>query len=286
METCGDSLNGNTKSSRPTQLKKWFFTYNNPTESMEIFYSQLRSIPNIEKFVFQKEQGEKSGLIHYQGNIWLKKKMRWSEFNLSNKINFKKTRNEEASARYCCKSETRIGDPMFYPEYAFEDLIPIKTINFDSFYPWQKETFFEMVNPEINDRTINWIYEETGNVGKSAFVKYMCVKHNALLCDGGKKNDVLNLVFNNNMLLTRIIIFDLPRCAENHISYSAIESIKNGLVVNLKYETGVKYFNPPHIYIFANYPPDTSKLSIDRWVVREITKAPTLTFHAPPALSE
>lgn len=271
MEILGDSMDGNTKSSRPTQLKKWFFTYNNPTETMETFYCKLKAIPNIEKFVFQHEKGEESGLNHYQGNIWLTKKMRWTEFNLSNKIHFEKTRNEHASARYCAKLDTRIGDPMFYPDYMFEDLIPIKTISLNQMYEWQKNIFFEMVNPEINDRTINWIYDYEGNIGKSAFVKYMCVHHNALLCDGGKRNDVLNLVFNNNMLKTRIVIFDLPRSAENHISYSAIESIKNGLVVNLKYETGVKYFNPPHLYVFANYPPETTKLSKDRWIIRTIT---------------
>lgn len=64
----------------------------------------------------------------------------------------------------------------------------------------------------------------------------------------------------------RCVIFVLPREHMNHISYSALEAVKDGLVCNMKsFKNGSKIFNPPHVYVFANYPPDTSVLSKDRW---------------------
>jgi len=46
-----------------------------------------------------------------------------------------------------------------------------------------------------------------------------------------------------------------------------LESIKNGLIVNTKYETGSKLFNSPHIIVFSNMSPDVSAMSMDRWKI-------------------
>jgi len=67
------------------------------------------------------------------------------------------------------------------------------------------------------------------------------------------------------------VIFDVPRDNGNKISYKSVESIKNGMIYSPKYESKYKLFNSPHIIIFANEPPQLEKLSIDRWVVKEIT---------------
>jgi len=37
-----------------------------------------------------------------------------------------------------------------------------------------------------------------------------------------------------------------------------------------KYEGSIVDRNPPHLVIFANFPPDQSKLSRDRWFVYKI----------------
>lgn len=69
----------------------------------------------------------------------------------------------------------------------------------------------------------------------------------------------------------KIVIFDLPRCTLNRVNYAAIEDLKNGHIVNFKYETGSKIFNPPHVIIFANEPPeDLRLLSNDRWVIEKL----------------
>lgn len=145
---------------------------------------------------------------------------------------------------------------------------PIKVIT--ELYAWQIE-IEKLCATEPDDRKIYWFWESKGGIGKSQFIKYMVVKHKALLCQGGKHTDIINLVFNCNMDETSIVFFDIPRANKGHISYSSLECIKNGMVCNTKYETGVKVFNTPHLIVFANFPPeDESMLSNDRWVIREL----------------
>ena len=73
--------------------------------------------------------------------------------------------------------------------------------------------------------------------------------------------------------LKSVIVIDVPRDNGNTVSYKAIEQIKNGMICNTKYETGMKLFNSPHIIIFANMPPEEHKLSADRWKIFEISSS-------------
>lgn len=67
-----------------------------------------------------------------------------------------------------------------------------------------------------------------------------------------------------------IVIFGLPRSMEDYVSYEAIESVKDGIFFSGKYESGMCLFKPPHILIFANFMPDESKLSSDRWRITRL----------------
>lgn len=263
LEILGDGNTNpqNHKKKQSSQLLKYCFTWNNYIEKeIETIETVFREI--CKKYVFQKEIGEE-GTPHLQGSIWLKKKMRYSEFGLNNKIHWEKMRNEVASAAYCQKSATSIGDP-----YVFGFPKPIKIIS--ELRPWQKE-IENICQAEPDDRTINWFWESRGNIGKSAFTKYMVVKHGILFCSGGKVSDIMNLVFNQDMDACRTVIFDIPRANRGNISYASLEAIKNGLVCNTKYETGSKVFNSPHIIVFANFPPgEPEYLSSDRWNIHEI----------------
>ena len=97
----------------------------------------------------------------------------------------------------------------------------------------------------------------------------MVVKHKVLFCNGGKYTDIMNLVFNQDMDNTNAVFFDIPRSHKGSISYASLESIKNGMVCNTKYETGTKIFNSPHLFIFANFPPEKMEdLSEDRWIIK------------------
>lgn len=253
--------NGNTKSISPAL--KWCFTFNNyPQSAIEeclIAFKQKCS-----KFVFQEEIGEKCGTPHLQGSIWFKKKGRPSELKLSKKMHWELMRNENASIDYCQKSKTSKegSEP-----YIFGFPKPLKTIT--NLYPWQKEIEDIILN-EPDDRTVNWFWEAKGKVGKSAFCRYMAIKHKVCCIQGGKLRDIMNIIFNLDMDKTTMIMIDIPRNNQNKVSYSSIECIKNGMITNTKFETGFKVFNPPHVIVFSNFPPDEEKLSADRWNIKEL----------------
>ena len=251
---------GNNDTS-PSAKYKYDFVINNWSQ-LE-FNDLCQTLDKIaKKAIIGSEVGEK-GTPHLQGYISLLKKERIATLRVRpglQRASFRKCRNEEALIEYCQKDGVvlyRKGFPL-----------PIRVIT--ELYPWQKE-IEDLYLTEPDNRSIHWYWEPDGNVGKSAFVKYMIVKYKALYCDGGKKSDLINLVFNSNMDECKCVIWDLPRGTKGNISYATLECVKNGMVCNTKYETGTKVFNPPHIFVFANFPPDdVSQLSSDRWKIRRI----------------
>lgn len=257
---------GNTKPcrSQTTMAKHWCFTYNNYTED-EIRSIDLQLREKCKKFVFQEEKGE-SGTPHLQGYLELTKKQRWNTILPElKKIHWEICRDINCAIDYCQKDDTRVGKI-----YKWGFPKPLKIIT--ELKPWQKE-IDDLLKTEPDDRKIYWYYDTVGNIGKSAFTKYCFVKYNSLFIDEGKKSDIMNMVFNyieKNEELKSVII-DVPRDNGNLISYKSIESIKNGLIANTKYETGAVAFNTPHVIVFANCPPDYSRFSSDRWVVKDLT---------------
>lgn len=256
---------GNTKTiSKTKQVSpsiKWCFTLNNYTE--EDCSSIVLTINTYCRYgIVGKEIGE-SGTPHLQGYIEFNKKSRPIGIFNNKSIHFEKALGtREQNVDYCSKDE----DILIHKGKKKD----IKII--ENLYPYQKY-IEKIILEEPDPRKIYWFYEGEGNAGKSSFIKYSVVKYNALFCSGGKYADIMNLVFNSNIDENNIILFDIPRCNKDaQISYASIESIKNGLVCNTKYETGTKVFNAPHIVIFANYPPDVSKLSKDRWEIYKITE--------------
>lgn len=266
MDSSGSSsssgLVGNTISTNPRQIApaiRWCFTLNNYT--IEDCSSIVLTIKDkCKKAIVGYEKGE-SGTPHLQGYIEFKTKRRpIGVFNIKG-IHFEKAKgNAEDNERYCSKDDNlliKFGFPR-----------PIKII--ENLYEWQKK-IENIVLGDVDDRKIYWFWESKGNIGKSAFVKYMIVKHKVLFCSGGKYTDIMNLVFNQDMDNCNCVIFDIPRANRGAISYASLESIKNGMVCNTKYETGVKIFNSPHIVVFANFPPeDEDQLSNDRWSILEL----------------
>lgn len=237
--------------------KNHFFTFNNYNSSN---IEELLQVFNkyCKLYVFQEETGE-SGTRHLQGVISCHNKMRDTEFKLPKEIHWESVIDLDSACKYCCKEETRTGK-VYTKGYTIPYRFKLETLR-----PWQQKLSDYLLNTEPDDRTIFWIYESTGNIGKSKFCKHMVCNHNATVADKGKYADIINLVFNIDMDKTRIMLFDIPRSTGNKVSYNAIEAIKNGLICNTKFETGVKAFASPHIVVFANMEPDCSQLSEDRW---------------------
>jgi len=250
------------KTTQVPQRKNHFFTWNNYNE--EDIDGLLNFFDNhATKYKFQEEIAPSTGTPHLQGMVIFPKETRSTVWDPKSKGHYETLKKTDGI--YQCKIETRKPDGRCW-EKGFPR--PIKILS--ALYEWQKN-IENIILSEPDDRKIFWFWEHTGNIGKSSFVKYCIVKHKVLFCDGGKKSDLINLVFNQNMDETRCVIWDLPRSSKGNISYSTLEAVKNGMVCNTKYETGVKIFNPPHIIVFANYPPEEpEQLSSDRWVITEL----------------
>jgi len=253
---------GNTKTPSVKQISPaiyWCFTLNNWTND------ELSSISsNSSKFckfaIIGSEVGEE-GTPHLQGYIEFKTKSRPVGVFNNPRIHFEKCKGDRADNVKYCSKDGNVVFSLGMPK-------PIKIIT--NLYGWQKN-IEDIILTEPDDRTVYWFYDKKGNIGKSAFIKYCAVKHKALFCCGGKMADIMNLVFNMNMDECNCVLFDIPRANEGFVSYNALESIKNGMVCNTKYETGVKLFNAPHLICFANFRPnDMSKLSEDRWNITNL----------------
>lgn len=256
---------GNTKPQKgASPALHWCFTYNNYSkDTINMLTNSLKGL--CTKYVFQEETGE-NGTKHLQGYFLLKKKERLTGLKkkLDDKIHLEKCRNIEDSIKYCQKLDTRTGEVF---KYGFPKEVKI----ISELREWQQQCLALL--EEENDRTIYWIWEKDGNVGKTAFAKYLYVTKNVMYITGGKGSDILHvsteaLKSNENC---DTFLFDLPRQLEGHVSYSALEQIKNGFWTSTKYEGGTVCINNPKVMVFANWEPDMSMLSRDRWEVFEIT---------------
>lgn len=252
------------KEPRAGQLVYWFFTWNNyPVDAVETLLKKFKGI--AKRWVFQKEIGKETGTPHLQGNIQLWKKMRWSEFKLPTEIHWEKTRNVEAAFCYCEKDDTRDGEDVWiHPT-------PLKVIKV--LRPWQAAVC-EMLKQVPDDRTVNWVYDEEGCMGKTVFAKYLYSKHDAIIATGGGNKDIaclLSMLKTNGRDLNALtsFIFNFGRSTEG-VSYKAIESVKDGLMTSVKYESNTLVFNCPHVWIFSNERPNMKSLSKDRWVIWRI----------------
>ena len=74
---------------------------------------------------------------------------------------------------------------------------------------------------------------------------------------------------------TKTVLFDLSRTTEvtedskHRLDgiYSLAEDLKNGRVVSTKYDSKTIFFPIPHVIFFANFEPDFTKWSADRYNV-------------------
>lgn len=265
LETKAEPSEGNTKASegRITPAKRWAFTLNNyKKEHIDILSLRMAQLET--KFIWGEEVGEK-GTPHLQGYIEFKKKVRPTECIGIKQIHWEKCKgNREQNVKYCSKEGKYVTN--FFIEK------PIKVI--ENLRPWQAQVLETLIE-EPNDRNILWIWEENGKVGKSAFSKYLCVKKNAMVCEG-RSTDIFNGIYNYREQYgeyPKIVIIDCPRSNTGYMNYGALEKVKNGLIFNSKYESKQMIFDSPHVIVFANEEPKEYKYSEDRLIIKKINEA-------------
>lgn len=243
--------------------KRWCFTLNNYTED-EISSISSRISDMCSKALVAKEVGE-NGTPHLQGFITLNVKGRPMGIFENNRIHWELAKgNDQSQHTYITKQSIpfiNIGFPK-----------PIKLI--EPTYAWEQE-ILKIIQEEPNDRSIYWYWSKGGCVGKTSFCKYLTVKHGAIALSGkaaDMRNGVCDYVKTNGCTPTFVVI-PIPRSFNTeYLNYEGIENIKDMYFYSGKYEGGMVCGNCPHLFVFANEPPDVSKMSNDRWIIRQIDK--------------
>lgn len=263
---------GNTKTSpskkQDSPKVRWSFTYHyKDSEEIEVLNSILSSISS--KFIFGLELGKSGKTPHCQGYFELKKKQRFKAvkdqlFPTIHLEPSKKSRivNVEYCMKECGRLYGNLAPEKVYqeePSKELEYLIPLMR-NYDTFK---------------GDRKIHVVVDYKGGIGKTEFARWAVLQLPDTIVTGGKASDMKNQIVEFRKETGRCpkyIIMDIPRSCLNYISYTGIEEIKNMLFYSGKYEGGMVVGNKPFVLMLMNELPDTSNLSEDRWVIREINK--------------
>jgi len=277
MSSKSSSEEGNIKPPRQcSPAKGWAFTVHKVTKTGKILTEEiLSSISSkiresglcIDRACMSHEVGEAGETPHIQGYIRFETKKRPLEIfkSICDWVAwFSAKGTAEQNLKYCSKENA----PFFmlgFPK-------PVKTI--DPSYQWEKD-IIEIIKDEPDDRTIHWYWSEEGCAGKTSFCKYLTVHHGAIALSGkagDRRNGVIEYTKKNNDT-PKLVCIPIPRSFNtDYLNYEGIENIKDMYFFSGKYEGGMVCGNCPHVFVFANEPPDLSKMSRDRWMIHQIDK--------------
>lgn len=267
MAEASVSKHSKTQARNTRGVRAWCFTWNNYTEE-DIKY--LIKLFENSKYLFGEEIGTE-GTPHLQGMVRFPNAKPFERVRKLFKNNHvSPTENWNASLNYCSKDGRTFSN---IPGKGTRNNRLLNKYNNVTWKNWQQDAI-NIVNEPRNDRIINWFHEPIGGVGKSFLCKYLYLKFDAIIADG-KKDNVFNQVKNwldnhNSQQDPILIVLDIPRYNQEYINYGVLEALKNGMIYSGKYEGGVCVFEPPHVIVFSNELPDTSKMSADRWNIKNI----------------
>lgn len=152
--------------------------------------------------------------------------------------------------------------PLTTPDKYRENLVTLRK--------WQKECIQKLKVQD--DRKILWVYDKPGAKGKSFLTDYLLYNNSACFFNGGRACDIAQAYNGED-----IVIFDLPRTTvdsdgKDWSPYRIMEMFKDGRLFSSKYQSKMKIFGSKKVVVFANYLPDKSKLSSDRWDVWNLNR--------------
>jgi len=187
----------------------------------------------------------------------------------------KEGKTDREIALACPETWTRYNQGLKRTREAIQE--PIRDENFTP-RPWQHRVLSQLA-ADSNDRTITWVHEAVGNVGKSRLVRHLLLEHNAIFLTG-KLADMCTAYTRQP-----IVCFDITRAMAEFSDnvYTMAENLKNGFIFKPKYESQQYLFKPPHVVVFANFPPTEGKWSEDRVSIMDLADPqyhlPTIRAH-------
>lgn len=238
-------------------------------------------VENCKEWVFQKEQGEKTGYLHWQGRFKVKVRARLEKVAkmMKNIVGFRGhisvTSDENTGNNfYVTKSETRIEGPYKSDDEIIKHKLPrqVTEVLQHGWRPFQKHII--SCKDQWDPRTINLVECTKGCTGKTILTLFAT-------CEGwGRRipycndyKEMLRMVC--DMPLAKVYFFDMPRTIDvNKLRgfFTAIEDIKNGHIFDDRYKYREKIFDSPQVWVFCNKIEEEilERLSLDRWKCYEL----------------
>lgn len=238
-------------------------------------YSHLEIIDSLKEFAkeytFQKEKGEKTGYLHFQGRIKLKVRKRYSTIKKFKPECFAKVKwllTSNASKNndfYVTKEDTRVEGPWSTEDGEEPQYIPRQIREVIKLYPFQEKVHNSCF--QYDPRTINIVLDPMGNLGKSIVCQYLDVYKKAVMVP--PINDYKDMIqYCMSRRRTPAYLIDMPRALKKdklYSFYSAIETLKSGFLFDLRYKGRVKHIDRPVVWVFTNNIPNRKYLSQDMW---------------------
>lgn len=256
---------GNTKPL--SKSRRYCFTINNPIEDDDYDLEHI----SYKHIIYAVEIGEEN-TRHYQGYIEFENPISFQSVKKKlPRAHIEKAKgNRKQNIDYCTKG----GDVV---ENTFPLDIKTRVLKLYEGVIWKswQRKILDIISEVAHPREIHWVYDETGNTGKTFLSKYIACKFDGVIIGNGKMNDVFNCVrtwmIEHIDESPKIILVDIPRCSIDYVNYGLLEKLKDGIFYSGKYEGGLCIYDNPHVIVFGNELPNFGKMSGDRWKIVEVT---------------
>lgn len=190
-------------------------------------------------------------------------------------IHFQPCVDELALKSYCMKQDHTYRDgpwtdklPLGAAVYKGADLP-----TYEEMYPFQKAVVDSIKQPcSPKDRGIDWIYDPHTGQGKSKLGKYIVWKRMGKYLSYMKHNDAMHLLFKWGPQPVYVVNlpYSKPKESSMHDIYTMLEQIKDGQLVSGKFDGDDMLYDPPHVWVFANFHPNLKAMAPGRFRVHTI----------------
>lgn len=154
-------------------------------------------------------------------------------------------------------------------EELIEYIVPSPELETAPLRDWQVQLHEIIVELEPDNREILFFVDPDGGKGKSYFQRWMLTRYpkRVQLLGIGKRDDIAHTID----VAKDIFLVNVPRTDMDKLQYTILEQLKDRVVFSPKYNSTVKVLKRvPWVIVFSNENPDTSKMTMDRYVIQEL----------------
>lgn len=229
---------------------------------------------HVSAWAFQLELSEEKNYKHWQGRVRLfhqsRKRQVIEMFSQSilSKAHWSVTSTPSSKTfNYVIKVHTRVEGPWTDKMSNLQDL-PRQIKAWAALRPFQQSILDIIMRDAIDDRKINVLFHERGNIGGSQFGIWLQVKgHASFIPPFLDPNDMIQCVMGKPT--SRCYYIDMPRgMAKDKLNgfWCGVEMMKNGFIYDKRHSWKEKIMDSPMIWIKTNHMPRIKDMSDDRFV--------------------